>query len=82
LKITDPEKQFMLLIDHIARIRNIIIFEISQIIVFVEFNLGFEAEHHERALRGLHNVSFYKDVKRQRVGILTTLQVIPFFDML
>lgn len=65
----------MLLIDHIARIRNVILFENSPIVVFVEFNLGFEAEHHERALRGLYNVSFYKDAKRQRVGILTTLQV-------
>lgn len=34
-----------------------------------------QAEHHERALRGMHMVRFYKDEKRQRVGVLTTLQV-------
>lgn len=47
----------------------------STITVFVEHNLGFEAEHHERALRGLPGVCFYRDEVRQRVGVLTTLQV-------
>ena len=49
--------------------------EHSPITIFVEHNLGFEAEHHERALRGLKNVTFYRDEKRQRVGMLTTLPV-------
>lgn len=71
----DPEKQFLLLINHIKAIHDRVIWNNSKIMVFVEHNLGFEAEHHERALRGLRNVLFYRDDKRQRVGILTTLQV-------
>jgi hypothetical protein len=64
-----------MLIAHIERMRNNVMWRKSVITILVEHNLGFEAEHHERALRGLKNVSFYKDCKRQRVGILTTLQV-------
>lgn len=33
---------------------------------------GFESEHHERALRNIPGVTFWKDLQRQRVGILTT----------
>jgi hypothetical protein len=40
--------------------------------VFVERNLGFEAEHHKRALDYLPGVSFYVDQKANRVGVLTT----------
>ena len=40
--------------------------------MFVERNLGFEAEHHKRALDQLPGVSFYIDQKAQRVGVLTT----------
>jgi hypothetical protein len=36
--------------------------------------MDLQAEHHERALRGEPGVSFYCDEKRQRVGVLTTLQ--------
>jgi hypothetical protein len=64
-----------MLIDHIKKIRDKVVWERSPIVVYVEHNLGFEAEHHERALRGMPGVSFYKDQKRQRVGMLTTLQV-------
>lgn len=71
----DPEKQFLLLIDHIKRIRDRVYWARSPITVFVEYNLGFEAEHHKRALHGLPMVSFYHDEKRQRVGVLTTLQI-------
>lgn len=71
----DPEKQFRLLTEHIKAIQAESKWSASAITVFVEHNLGFEAEHHERALRGLKNVSFYKDVQRQRVGVLTTLSV-------
>lgn len=71
----DPDKQFLLLIDHIRRIRDRVCWARSHITVFVEYNLGFEAEHHERALRGMPMVSFHRDEKRQRVGVLTTLQV-------
>ena len=63
------------MIDHISRIRDHVIWAMSPVVVYVEHNLGFEAEHHERALRGLDGVSFYRDAKRQRVGMLTTLQV-------
>jgi hypothetical protein len=38
----------------------------------VEANLGYESEHHERALRGLRQVRFYQDVRRGRVGVCTT----------
>jgi hypothetical protein len=67
----------MLLVNHIARIRDNVLWERSPIVVYVEHNLGFEAEHHERALRGVPGVSFYRDERRQRVGMLTTLQVPP-----
>lgn len=65
----------MLLIDHIQRIRTHVCWRESNILILVEHNLGFEAEHHERALRNMRKVEFYHDDKRQRVGVLTTLQV-------
>jgi hypothetical protein len=40
--------------------------------MFVERNLGFEAEHHKRALEHIPGVTFYVDHKASRVGILTT----------
>ena len=46
-----------------------------QIIIYVERNLGFEAEHMERELRNEPNVVFYKDVQASRVGVLTTENV-------
>jgi hypothetical protein len=66
----------MLLIDHIKRIRQHVYWRTSVITIYVEHNLGFEAEHHERALRGCGlGVKFHYDHQRQRVGILTTLSV-------
>jgi hypothetical protein len=44
----------------------------ARFFVFVERNLGFEAEHHKRALDHIPGVSFYVDQKASRVGILTT----------
>jgi len=38
----------------------------------VERNLGFEAEHFERALQFEENVVFYRDMQANRTGILTT----------
>ena len=73
--VQDPEKQFMMLVDHIQRLRSHLVFRNSDITIFVEHNLGFEAEHHERALRGLPGVKFYYDHQRQRMGVLTTLPV-------
>ena len=44
----------------------------SRVIIYVERNLGFEAEHHKRALDSLPGVSFHIDHKANRVGVLTT----------
>jgi hypothetical protein len=44
----------------------------SPITIYVEQNLGFEAEHHKRALESLPGVTFYLDQKANRVGVLTT----------
>jgi len=41
----------------------------------VERNLGFEAEHMERALKDESNVKFYKDAQAGRTGVLTTENV-------
>jgi hypothetical protein len=41
----------------------------------VERNLGFEAEHMERALRDEPNVLFYKDIQAGRTGVWTTENV-------
>ena len=38
----------------------------------MERNLGFEAEHHKRALDHIPGVTFYVDQKASRVGVLTT----------
>ena len=35
-------------------------------------NLGFEAEHMQRALRGENLTQFYRDEQAQRTGVLTT----------
>lgn len=71
----EPESHFALVKSHIRDIRNIPEFEFSVITVFVERNLGFEAEHFERALKHLENVHFYKDAQAGRTGILTTENV-------
>lgn len=60
---------------HVQAMRSNVMWSRSKITIFVEHNLGFEAEHHERALKHLPGVVFYRDEQRQRVGILTTLQV-------
>jgi hypothetical protein len=44
----------------------------SPVIIYVERNLGFEAEHHKRALDSVPGVTFYIDQKANRVGVLTT----------
>jgi hypothetical protein len=57
---------------HIHMIRQLPGKSISPIVIFVERNLGFEAEHHKRALETIPGVSFYLDQKANRVGVLTT----------
>ncbi len=69
---TDPAKQFALVAQHVSMIRQIPGRSASPIIVYVERNLGFEAEHHKRALDCLPGVSFFIDQKANRVGVLTT----------
>jgi putative ubiquitin-RnfH superfamily antitoxin RatB of RatAB toxin-antitoxin module len=73
--ISDPDKQFKYLQNHIEMLRADPVHRISPIFIFVERNLGFEAEHHKRALDHLPNVQFYVDVKANRVGVLTTESV-------
>ena len=63
---------FKLVRTHIHEIRQIPEFQFSSIQIFVERNLGFEAEHFERALQFEENVSFYRDAQANRTGILTT----------
>ena len=50
-------------------------FEFSEIVIMVERNLGFEAEHHQRALNGLPHTRFRVDHGASRYGILTTEEV-------
>ena len=58
--------------EHIEKIRMNLYCTLSRVKIFVERNLGFEAEHHYRALGDYPGVEFYKDDKAQRVGVLTT----------
>ena len=57
---------------HIDRIRDNPLYAFSQIVIMVERNLGFESEHHERALRNIKNVRHRIDHQAKRFGILTT----------
>jgi hypothetical protein len=68
----DPAKQFDLVARHIARIRTDTGRKTCRVFVFVERNLGFESEHHKRALDQIPGVSFYVDQQANRVGVLTT----------
>ena len=45
---------------------------LSKVHVYVEHNLGFEAEHHKRALDGIEGVEFYQDHRAGRVGVRTS----------
>lgn len=40
--------------------------------VYVEYNLGFEAEHHEKAIGSEPGVLFRTDLQARRIGFLTT----------
>lgn len=55
----EPERQFQLVTEHVSKIRQSLKRSLSKIMIFVERNLGFEAEHHEQALRGLPGVEFF-----------------------
>ena len=71
----EPERQFALVRQHIAMIRQIPELKFSPIQIFVERNLGFEAEHLEREFRNEEMVLFYRDRQANRTGILTTENV-------
>ena len=58
--------------EHIAKIRSIPDLQFSPIQIFVERNLGFEAEHFQRELGNDPHVSFYRDMQAARTGILTS----------
>lgn len=73
--MTEPERQFALVRMHIAGVRSIPELTFSKVLVIVERNLGFEAEHMERALRNEREVHFYKDMQASRTGVLTTENV-------
>ena len=60
------------MVQHITRIRSDVGRKTSRFFIFVERNLGFEAEHHKRALDYIPGVTFYVDQKASRVGVLTT----------
>ena len=57
---------------HLGMIRQLPGKAASQVTIYVERNLGFEAEHHKRALEHIPGVAFYVDQKASRVGVLTT----------
>ena len=69
----EPSRQYALLENHIHELRKNLYRSSSRVTVYVERNLGFEAEHAKRALSHLApSVSFYEDLKAGRVGVLTT----------
>jgi len=71
--LTEPQLQFNLVADHIMRVRrNCPQWRNSPVIIYVERNLGHEAEHHRHALKDIPNVKFRIDAQRSRVGVLTT----------
>ncbi|KAJ1469369.1 hypothetical protein T484DRAFT_1852065 [Baffinella frigidus] len=68
----EPQKQFDLVADHIVRLRRATAWMNSRIVIYVERNLGHEAEHHRHALKDIPGVFFREDPKNGRVGVLTT----------
>ena len=68
----EPQKQFDLVADHIRRLRMSTSWSNSRIVIYVERNLGHEAEHHRHALKDIRGVFFREDPKNGRVGLLTT----------
>ena len=72
---TEPGKQFALVGRHIDRIRQVPMLQFSEIVIMCERNLGFEAEHHERALRGIAKTRHRIDHGAKRFGVLTTQEI-------
>ncbi len=59
----DPQKQFNLVEEHIRRLRKNPAWYNSRVIIYVERNLGHEAEHHRYALKDIPGVFFREDAK-------------------
>lgn len=57
--LPEPDRQFILVKDHITELRKNLHHTLSKVKIYVERNLGFEAEHHHRALHDLPGVEFY-----------------------
>lgn len=73
LQTKDPERTFACLIEHVAAVRQAYsALEPGHVIVIVERNLGFEAEHLFRYCRGIPRSRFLYERGSRRVGILTT----------
>jgi len=72
ISIAEPDRQFCLVQEHIANLRKDLHRTLSKVKIYVERNLGFEAEHHHRALGDIPGVHFFIDRKAGRVGVLTT----------
>jgi hypothetical protein len=70
-----PSKQFALFHRHVNRIRDVCMLSHSEVVVFCERNLGFEAEHLERATRGLYRLRHRIDHAAKRFGVLTTEEI-------
>lgn len=68
----EPTRQYALLEEHINALRKNHYRSASKFTVYVERNLGFEAEHAKRALSHIPFVTFFEDAKAGRVGVLTT----------
>jgi 16S rRNA G1207 methylase RsmC len=71
----EPSKQFALVERHIRRLRTLSVFRMSMVVIMCERNLGFEAEHHERALRGIAKTRHRIDHGAKRFGVLTTQEI-------
>ncbi len=75
IRMAEPSKQFALVERHINRIRAVTTLAFSEIIIMCERNLGFEAEHHHRALAHIPNTRHRIDHAGKRYGILTTEEI-------
>ena len=73
--VQEPARQFALVEEHINALRTIPMLAYSEIVVMVERNLGFEAEHHQRALEHIPMTRHRIDHRARRFGVLTTEEI-------
>tara|TARA_Y100000389_G_C17203762_1_gene384985 strand:+ start:188 stop:703 length:516 start_codon:yes stop_codon:yes gene_type:complete len=76
MQTKEPEKTFVLLRTHIEAIRTkSSALHCSPVVIVVERNLGFEAEHLFRACKNIENSRFVRESKDpNRIGVITTLE--------